>query len=78
VSDLVRIGCTEVADITQRALDALRLSKLNAAAIEEAIHADDKDRDHALSRCDIEFQERTEIPERLFAYIQANQNAIQI
>jgi predicted transcriptional regulator len=78
VGDLVRIGCMQAADITQRALDALKLSKVNVAAIELAMSAEDKERDRALNRCDIEFQERTDIPERLFAYIKAHQNAIQI
>jgi Domain of unknown function (DUF4375) len=37
VDDLVRIGCTEIADITQRPLDALDLLKLNVAEIEAAM-----------------------------------------
>ncbi len=62
VDDLVRIGCPEVADITQRALDARELPE----------------RDRLLQRCDVQFHERTEIPERLFSYVKAHPDGIRI
>jgi predicted transcriptional regulator len=76
VGDLVRIGCTEIADIAQRALDALDLPQLSGPAIEAAIKTENQGRDRALKRCDIEFYARTELPERLFAYVKAHQDGI--
>jgi hypothetical protein len=76
VDDLVRIGCTEIADITQRALDALDLPKLSVAEIEAAMARESLPRDRALNRCDIAFYERGEVSERLFAYVKAHQSGI--
>ena len=45
VSDLVRIHCTELADITQQALDALELPKVNVAEIEAAMARKSIERD---------------------------------
>jgi len=78
VSDLVRIGCPEIADITQLALDALDVPKLGAAEIEAAMAAENGQRDRALRRCDIAFYERTELSERLFTYARAHQDGIKI
>ncbi len=36
IADLIRIGCTEIADITQTALDSLNLAELSVPAIEAA------------------------------------------
>jgi hypothetical protein len=76
VDDLVRIGCTEIADITQRPLDALDLLKLNVAEIEAAMARENVQRNRALKRCDIAFYERGELSERLFAYVKAHQAGI--
>jgi hypothetical protein len=76
VRDLAGIGCTEVADITQQALDSLNLPKLTVAAIEAAMAAESTTRDRALERCNIAFYSRTEVWERLFLYVKAHQNAI--
>jgi hypothetical protein len=78
VSDLVRIHCTELADITQQALDALELPKVNAAEIEAAMARKSIERDRVLNRCDIAFCERAELFERLFAYVKAHQGGIKI
>jgi hypothetical protein len=78
VSDLVRIGCTEIADITQQALDSLGLPKVGAAEIEAAMAREDVERDRAIERCDIAFYERTELSERLFAYVKAHPDGIRI
>jgi Domain of unknown function (DUF4375) len=74
--DLVRIGCTEIADITQRALDALQLPKVSVAEIEAAMARENIERDRVLNRCDIAFYERTELFDRLFAYVKAHQAGI--
>ena len=76
VNDLVRIGCTEIADITQRALDSLELPELTVAAIETAMQADSTARDRTLERCDIAFYERGELWHQLFSYVKAHQNGI--
>jgi hypothetical protein len=60
----------------QRALDALDLQQISAPAIEAAIRTENQDRDRKLNRCDIEFYARTELPDRLFAYVKAHQNGI--
>jgi hypothetical protein len=78
VSDLVRIGCPEIADITQQALDSLGLPKVGVAEIEAAMEREDVERDRALERRDIAFYERTELSERLFAYVKAHQDGIRI
>jgi hypothetical protein len=78
VSDLVRIGCTEIADITQQALDALELTKPGVEAIEFAMAIQSVTRDRILQRCDVLFYERTELAERLFAYVKAHQAGIRI
>jgi len=78
VSDLVRIHCSEIADITQQALDALELPKVNVAEIEAAMARKSTERDRVLSRCDIAFYERTELFERLFAHVKAHQDEIKI
>jgi Domain of unknown function (DUF4375) len=78
VSDLVRIGCTEIADITQQALDALDLPRLSVAEIEAAMATESVQRDRALKRYDIAFYERGELFERLFAYVKAHADGIKI
>jgi hypothetical protein len=78
VDDLVRIGCPEIGDITQQALDALDLPKLSLAEIEAAMARESVQRDRALKRCDIAFYERGELSDRLFAYVKAHQAGITI
>jgi hypothetical protein len=78
VDDLVRICCTEIADITQRALDALELPKVNVAEIEAAMARESVARSRTLNRCDIAFYERGELFERLFAYVKVHQAGITI
>ncbi len=76
VNDLVRIGCTEIADITQQALDSLELPKLSVDAIEVAMATESVQRKRALERCDVQFYEKGELFERLFAYVKAHQDGI--
>jgi hypothetical protein len=76
VDDLERIGCRRIANITQRALDALGLPKVTVAAIEEAIKRVDPMRDRKLSRCDNAFWRAPELTMRLYEYIKRNRNGI--
>jgi hypothetical protein len=78
VGDLVRIGCTEIADITQLALDSLDLPELSVAAIETAMKAESSARDRTLERCNIAFYERGELSRQLFAYVKEHQGGIRI
>jgi hypothetical protein len=76
VDDLERIGCRRIANITQRALDALGLHKVTVAGIEEAMKRVDRMRDRKLSRCDNAFWRAPELTKRLYEYIKRNRNGI--
>jgi predicted transcriptional regulator len=78
VDDLVRVGCTEIADITQQALDSLNLPELTVAAIEAVMGTESTSRDRALQRCNIAFYSQTEVWGRLFLYVKAHQDGIRI
>lgn len=78
VNDLVRIGCPEFADITQRAVDALEIQQLTVPAIDAAMAAENVKRTRTLERCDIAFYERGELTERLFAYVKLHQDGVRI
>jgi hypothetical protein len=78
VGDLVRIGCPEIADITQEALDSLEIPKLTVPAIEAAMNVENVKRKRTLERCDILFYEQTGLSERLFAYAKMHQAGIRI
>jgi len=78
VNDLVRIGCIEIADIAQRALDALRLPSVTVAAIEAAMREDSQERDRALERCDLAFYAKSGLTGALFAYVKAHPDGIRI
>lgn len=66
VDDLLRIGCVELADITQRALDALDLPQ------------ESTERTRALNRCNIEFYNAAGVYERLLAYVKAHKDGIRL
>jgi hypothetical protein len=78
VNHLVIIGCTEIADITQRALDSLGIPEISVAAIEAAMQTENRQRDRALNRCDLAFYERKGLLESLFSYVKAHQDGIRI
>ncbi len=78
VGDLVRIGCPEIADITQEALDSLDLPKLAVPEIEAAMKSESVKRDRTLKRCDIAFYDQGVLLERLFAYVKTHQDGIKI
>lgn len=74
VGALQRIGCKKTAKITQKAIEALRISDLRSDAIEAVICVrDDEGRSDKLRDCDDSYYKSTEpIAERLFAFIKAN------
>jgi len=78
VADLVRIGCVELADITQRALDALNLPDLTVASIEIALKTESTERTRALNRCDIAFYNTGGVYDHLLAYVKAHKDAIRL
>ena len=78
VGDLVRIGCPEIADITQAALDSLEVPKLTVPAIDAALNTPSVKRDRALQRCNIAFYGQSVLLERLFAYVKTHQAGIRI
>src|SRR6266567_2468752 len=78
VDDLIRIGCVQIADITQRALDALNVPELSPSAIEAAMDTESTERSRALKRCDTAFYETAGVYEHLLSYVKAHQNGIQV
>jgi hypothetical protein len=76
VDDLVRIDCVEIADITQRALDALNLPDLTVASIETAMKTENAERTRALNRCNIAFYNTRGVFEHLLAYVKAHKDGI--
>jgi hypothetical protein len=78
VNHLVILGRTEIADITQRALDSLGCPGISVAAIEEVMQNEDVQRDRALNRCDLAFYEQKGLAESLLAYVKAHQDGIKI
>lgn len=78
VNHLVMIGCPAIADITQEALDSLDLPELSVPAIEAAMKTEGENRGRRLNRCDLAFYEKTGLLERLFLYVKAHQDGIQI
>lgn len=78
VADLVRIGCVELADITQRALDALNLPDLTVASIEIALKTESTERTRVLNRCDIAFYNTGGVYDHLLAYVKAHKDAIRL
>jgi len=78
VNHLVIISCTEIADITQRALESLGISSISVAAIEAAMQTHNVQRDRDLNRCDLAFYEQTGLLENLFSYVKAHQDGIKI
>ena len=78
VNHLVIIGCTEIADITQHALDSLGVPEITVAAIDATMQTKDVQRDRALNRCDLAFYEQKGLLENLFSYVKAHQDGIKI
>jgi hypothetical protein len=79
VASLQQIGCTQTAEITQKAVLALHLSGSNAEAIGTAMAEDNEERDAELDQCDELYDEAAEdIAGLLFAFIKAHKGAIKI
>jgi hypothetical protein len=82
VPDLVRalaaIGATRTAEITQAAIDALRIEgRLTAAAVQAAVEADEFDADATLSAHDDAYvADAGDLAEPLLDYIRANRTDI--
>jgi hypothetical protein len=77
VDFLRRIGCKKIANITQRAIEALGVSDLTAEVIAITMATDDKQRLAKLGRCNKSYFKSAEpIAERLFAFIKANKDGI--
>ncbi len=81
VASLRQINCPKTAEITQRAIDALRLPKLTVAAIRSQMEEDDETRNEELSKCDDAYYSGSSgecIEESLFAFIKSNRDAIRL
>src|SRR5439155_12854900 len=78
VDSLRRIGCAATAAITERAIAALGLSVLSAEAVYAAVLSEDASRDEILTACDKEFYRLDEIVPKLFSFVEAHQDQIQL
>ena len=79
VDALLRIGCTETANITSGAINALGLQDFLPEIIDEALESDNEERDEQLEECDGLFSGVGEdIAGQLFDFVRAHQDAIQI
>lgn len=73
VDALKRIGCPDVAALTQRAIDCLGISTLTVEAIEDVIFEEDEEREQVLHDCDSEYYEKAGcLAEPLFEFIRQN------
>jgi hypothetical protein len=73
VDSLRRVGCPVTAGITQKAINALKLTSSSVDQIEAAMAAENEDWDEELGRCDDSYYNSGEdIAGRLFAFIKAN------
>jgi hypothetical protein len=75
---LLRIHCTTIAAITEKAIAALGVVELSADAASEAIYTEDPVRDAVLADCDNQFYKLTEIESNLFSFVEAHQSEIQL
>jgi hypothetical protein len=79
VDALKRVDCPKATAVAQRAIEALELPELSAAAIEAAMQADNDERDAKLGEYDKTFFAYEEdLAGNLFRYIRANQDSIRI
>jgi hypothetical protein len=79
VDSLKRIGATEAANLTQEAIDALKIEgELTPENIEEAILREDEQRDNTLSHCDERYYQRVgDMAGPLLEFIKTNKSKIQ-
>jgi len=78
VQCLRRIHCDATAAITERAIAALGLPALSVEAASAAIRIENDARDEILDACDREFYQLDEITPKLFDFVQAHQDQIQL
>lgn len=80
VDALNRIGCSETAAITQRAIDALGIEgTITVDAIECAMEEDDEDRDDRLNECDDQYYEKAgDLAGPLLEFIKNNSDKINL
>jgi hypothetical protein len=78
VDSLQRIGCAATAAITERAITTLCLSALSAEAVYAAILTEHPGRDEILTACDKEFYRLDEIVTKLFNFVEAHQDQVQL
>jgi hypothetical protein len=78
VDCLRRIDCFATVAITERAIATLRLPEVTVEAIAATIYTEDADRDEMLDACNQEFYRLTEITPRLFEFVEAHQDRIQL
>ncbi len=77
VQSLSLIGCMRTVKITQKAINALRATRLTVAQIDEAMRTTNEQRDRELERCDEWFYRTPQgIPRRLYAFIKAKRRRI--
>jgi hypothetical protein len=80
VAALTRVGRPDVAQLTQRAIDALGISgPVTVEKIEEAIHEDESERVEKLDACDREYYDKLiSLEQALFAFVEANRDKIDL
>lgn len=78
VDCLRRIGAQATAEITERAIAALGLTTITAEAANAAIFIEDPRRKQIHNECDNEFYKIEEIGEKLFPFVEAHQDRIQL
>ena len=79
VRSLERIGSRRAAKITQRAIDALRVSPLTVTSIEAVMRKTNEERDQELDRCDQLFYKTPQgISKGLYAFIKANKGRMRL
>ena len=79
VQSLERIGCRRTAKITQRAIDALKVSPVTVARIDAIMQETNEERDQELDRCDQLFYKTQQgIPNGLYAFVKANRSRIRL
>ncbi len=79
VNCLKLIGCNELANLTQKAIDILGVSSLDPDLIEERMDAEDEELEDALGELDDIFYEIEEAPAyALFEYIKNNRESIKL
>ncbi|MGD0095798.1 MAG: DUF4375 domain-containing protein [Terracidiphilus sp.] len=79
VASLLNIGCTETANITSGAINALGIQDFSPEALEAALESEDEERDEQLDECDGLYSGSGEdIAGKLFEFVSAHQDAIQL